>query len=663
MSNTHTVVFLIGVFLVWYALTSTPVSTHYVSDLEGWEYVRTYNVVFDSTHTMPLVVILPLPADDDFWRHVKPDGGDIRVTVGSGVSEEILPTMLIDYDYFEKKGKIAVLTDVPSENMSFRLYYGNHDAVAPEPFAIYKNKSFYAFDTDRDLTHWEVFRYSDDTSGECYYYRGHIYLAKGEEKACVMKYRENVPYAEGTLGVYAYTNSKQSGGLVIWLYREIPEGFVPAPGEHLGFDDVNGMTVGGYGYETDAYPNEGHDPSTSDHVALIQDSSANHVQYRNLSSNSRWYYVIFKDDHFTLKYPNVVFTKEIPVPHKESFPFIISGATGKEGGDVRLTYFYFRYATTSPVQTFISPEQSATSSPEIAVKYPIGDEVYGDNSVAVDVYVSDPNSDMNMVIVYVDDNILVSRSERSSFSYSSTVTLEDGEHTLRVVAKDSEGLESTVTVPFFVDTVSPALDVADVNYYDGTLSFTINAEDPTLSRCYYFTTAGGEYIEISCSGAVDVQVPFDTTDVFIVAEDRAENVTVANIPLASLKSTAGVGTTATDTLSTYPDSGNSDFPEISSEQSSAQHPVVQDDSTQYDSAQDLATEDGAMEGGSVEDLNNINTVSGHASDLVSIAQTKTSQESESTASETSGVSPFADPFFIAAVVFGGLAVWMILLRK
>ncbi len=692
----------------------TDFTLSYVPELSDWNYVRDVTLTFDSTHSMPVVVVVPLPDDDAFWSHIKPDGSDIRVTVGTGLSERILPSMLVDFDYSRHRGKVAVLTDVPSTTMTFRLYYGNPNAEPLEPFAIYHSGKFYAFRKDLDPSHWTVYRATGDTDNECYFKgTSHVYIARGKDKACAMKYYKEVPYAEGKL--YVRLGSKHDGadGVVLWLFRDVPEDFVPGAGYWLGFNDVNELTyhaadddhnpdtrdascdsnpvyvyyyvhdpdgsshgeepegwylpsfddsnwetgyapfggfggactsvltsapddlfvrrwfevpgvpvrvvlrlatddgvrcyvnghlvldkltddhgpsywnyevkipvdylhegsnllacwvanggensgsakgyfdaeifiqydrTSGYGVEIDNYKNSELGDPYNDHIALIKDSVANHIVAKSYTSDTTNLYVEFKDDKYSVKYNNHYLVEDQPLPERRSFPLVVSAATGGVSGDYRLYDFYFMYTKVSPDVEY-SPERLPPRAPNIVVESPVQGTVYDTNKVHVDVYVTDPNADMDSVVVSLDGNVLVSRSVSESFVFVSDIELNDGQHSLDVNAVDLEGITSHVVVPFIVDTEPPVLEINNVSYDGNYLTFEINATDLTLYRCYYITDVGSDKVDIPCEGNVSIPVS-PGTRLFVVAEDRADHVSVAYLETGQTQQPGSGGTGA-----------------------------------------------------------------------------------------------------------------------
>ena len=678
---------LFGIVLVAYAIVNTPVSQHYVSTLADWNYMRTYTATFSSTHSMPVVVVLPLPDDDAFWSHVNPDGSDIRVTVGTGRDERVLPSMLVGFDYSRHRGKVAVLTSIPSKEMTFRLYYGNPHAVAPQPFAEYYRGRYYAFRKDVSPDHWTVRRAGSNADSACQFTSSDIRLVNDRDQSCAIRYYRDVPYAEGTLYVRVYGNRSGADGVALWLFRDISADYVPPLGGTLGFgagkeqkfsaadddydtqtrdadcsanpvwkyyytrdassvsadwqlpsfddsswdegvapfgsgngsvctpvlgsptdylfvrrwvqvdgepisavlrvssDDgvrcyVNGHKVldrfgdahagvywnyevsvpveylregrnlvacvvrntGGPGYFDaelsvwtadnpgyavvfDTHRNPEYSDPEEDYVGIVKGGVQNHIASRRYTNNIAQFYVQFKDNKFSVRVGSTYLKKGIPVPSRDSFPFVVSAASGDASGDYRLQDFYFEYAHVS-ASVSISPEMLAPVSPQVSVYSPEDGAVYGDRSVHFDVSVVDPNGDMNGVMVILDGSVLIERSERSSFSFVGDEVLDDGVHELNVFAWDNEGIAVSRVLSFTVDTTPPVLEVNNVSYDGNALSFHISATDMTLSRCYYVVEGGHNPVDIPCDGDVSVGVA-SGTHLFVVAEDKAGYMSVA----------------------------------------------------------------------------------------------------------------------------------------
>ncbi len=161
--------------------------------------------------------------------------------------------------------------------------------------------------------------------------------------------------------------------------------------------------------------------------------------------------------------------------------------------------------------------------PSVAVNSP-QNKTYGTSTIEINVSASDP-SGVSSVVAEIDGSQNVSLSLQSGY-YVNSVTLSDGQHSIRIYANDSFGnMNASEVVYFSVDTTPPSVSIIspkNTTYSSAVVQINVSVSDPggisnviaeidsttnvtlTFSNGYYVGTtpalpAGGHNIRIYAS--------------------------------------------------------------------------------------------------------------------------------------------------------------------
>ena len=494
-NSIHYLLGFLGILLVFYSIAYTPPTLHYISALEDWNYMREFSLHTDGK---PHVYVVPLPADANFWAHVKPDCSDVRVTVGAGASERLLDSVVLDCNAEENAGRVAFFYD--GSNTRFRLYYGNGDAVVP-PTDInidYVMRPFYRAPPFSEDDY--IIRYCDDDwHGNLRFYSSRVYLTKWDDDcaSAVLGYE---------LPDYTSIRMRLKGG---------------------GWGDA---TVDIF-FSSDNNVEPDYEPEDAVQLRVVDDGRIHVVVLRNgnivnedtVGRNSYFWLSFYPDDGQFRVYVGNSYLGTIPGGRYLTF------VVEKGDSRIELKDLVVEYPTYVVRSVHYTPELMAPKSPRIE-GISLGDgEYYNDGNLTLSFRLVDPNNDVELLRVYLDDNLLDEvNSPITPYTYTRDLDLNDGTYTVKIHAVDSESASTTQTLTFTVDTKPPILDVNSVELNGNELNFHIYAYDPNLLGCHYFFNNDQNVYDIPCEGNISIEWNGCGT-VHVYAEDKAHNVTSVGI--------------------------------------------------------------------------------------------------------------------------------------
>ena len=445
---------LIGLGLLFLALGYFHTAYNYLPELEDWNayYVARVSVSSDVVGD-EVYLRFPLPDVNAY------DLNSIRVTIGSGSLERLLPSW-VDVD----DNELYVRLTVPSSTFYLRVYYGNPDAepLSPEFVSerVYKAPPFDPDDY--------VIRYCDDDG-----WHG-IFRFVGESKVYLTKWDD------------------ECGSMV--LSREIPErAVVSLRLKAKGWGEASVRIF--LSPTTSVSPEPDDWPEDYLEIAVVDDGhprvrvvSDGDVVNEDAVCNNRyfWVYLYPNGDSYDV-YSGNSYLGTIP----RSGSYLVFGV--EEGdGEILLKDLKVEYPVVD-VDVDYTGSFPAPKAPSIEVVSPRG--VLSDSNVHVQVLVFDPNDDVESVEVSLDGNLIYSGDS----NLDTYVELNDGSHSLRAEARDSEGATAVSTVDFVVDTQPPEVNVS-VEQNDGNVIFDVNASDFTDLTCTY--SLDGNEQEFNCDSFV-----------------------------------------------------------------------------------------------------------------------------------------------------------------
>lgn len=496
--ETNWLLVVLGILLILLSV-GIDLNRGYVPELADWNYMRIAHVLVPGSVVGKTVVLrFDLPDINES------DINSVRVTYGSGPSEKLLTSWVSD-------DKLYVLFTPPSSSFDLRVYYGNPGASRSAPLfstsVVYKappfdDEDFTVACSGRDCS-WGIMRVT----------RSKLYLLKwGMGSGSVYFPYELRPGMRVDLHLY----SRAWGWGRVWISLE----------------DVNTAPVDIYR----KFPGSG--------TGILIDTLHNGRYYVMLySGGSRLGYFtargsldltlyvgedkvyVYKGKHLLMAVPRF------------SYLTIFSTGTARSD-DIELRGIKFRYVVVDASVSY-SDQLLAPKAPVVRLS-PSDGSYLNSHDVHVSVGVSDPNDDLNVVSVYLDGNLVYSGSS----SFSSDYNLPDGDHVLRAVAVDLEGIEVNVSSRFTVDTVPPVLDI-NYELNGSVLHVELNASDEHLDHCYF----GSD--EIPCSASLDLNVSPGEV-LFFGAVDKAGNTTERQVRVPS-----GLGGSSSGSFSGSSPSGGS----------------------------------------------------------------------------------------------------------
>ncbi|MEN3052333.1 MAG: Ig-like domain-containing protein [Candidatus Methanosuratincola petrocarbonis] len=122
-----------------------------------------------------------------------------------------------------------------------------------------------------------------------------------------------------------------------------------------------------------------------------------------------------------------------------------------------------------------------TTAPWIGINYPENSS-YPRSSVAVNAYISDYSSSVDVAIAEFDSSYNITLDFDGEFYICPSINLPDGPHSVRVIANDTLGNTASSTVYFTVDTTPPSIQINFPTAYPyyGSASLAINASASDL---------------------------------------------------------------------------------------------------------------------------------------------------------------------------------------
>jgi len=507
--------FALGLFLVFYAVFTAPASQHYVSALADWNYMRSFTL--PTVSDVSSVYVVPLPHDANFWAHVNPDCSDVRVTVGRGTTERLLPTEVLSCHPDENVGTVAFLYSGSSRY--FRLYYGNKDVVA-SPFFV--SPTLLSGDVYRaprfDPADWNVQMFGNQW-GVARFTHSRLYLLRWGRGLAVLSPQFSLPPAfHIALRFYA-------GG---WGHGDV---YIPLSDCSVRAQNVDPLRW---------ISNVEQTCSSGILIRSVDDGYAHVVVYDHgsvvASRRLRHYFTIALDENGEGTVVRFGSTSVYVASHPSVLSFYVAGY--RESTYLRLDAVLVRVNVLKTEHVSFSPELITPKSPKVVLT-PSDGTYFNDVNVPVSLRVTDPNCDLVSVSLSFDGNTLVSADlnrPSCSYAYSGELNdLSDGSHTLSYVATDEEGLKTSDTYVFHVDTVPPELNVTDLNITDGNVSFHVSASDPNLAGCYYYVNTDKNTESIPCDANVSISARAGD-HIVVWAQDKAGNVTIKKINVPARRS-------------------------------------------------------------------------------------------------------------------------------
>ena len=529
-ANGRYIAFALGLVLVAYAMFTAPASQHFVNALEDWNYMRPLSLSVPSQYVgVPVVLKLPLPSDANFWSNT--DCNDVRFTVGAGASERIIPSQLVDCNVQQRTGYALLFVTPSSTTNHFRIYYGNNHVLAPSPVVSDFSTLYRASLRSSDVTYslaegtadWGFMRFAC-----CRFYL--MRWGIGGAEATVT----SVPVRDYALTSFALRFNGWGHGYV-FIPLSDPSSNVP-PTTSLSalqsaFPSYILFSVTDHGNAKATVVSNGETLATAtapryrDYPVYITRTPSG-VYVALGSFNSHRAYVSLSSPLTRLR-------------------FYVIGY--RDGTVVALSHVKSRYLVV-PVSVHYGVQVLAPKMPVISVSSPSDGAYLDTNHVLLSLSVYDPNGDLNTVVVTLDGNVMldVNRSNPSvasalpstPFTYSTTLDLNDGSHTLTVRAADLESASAVSTLSFVVDTVPPELNISDVNVTDANVSFHVSASDPNLDGCYYYVNDDQNTHAMTCDG--NVVIPVHAGDHVVVwAQDKAGNLTIKRISVPAHENKEG----------------------------------------------------------------------------------------------------------------------------
>ncbi len=467
------------------ALFRPMVVSFYVPALQDWEYMREVSLRVDHVG-VPVLLSLDLPSDSNFWSHVSSDCSDVRVTIGRGGSEHLLKSQVVSCDPQSKEGRVFVLLEPPSEAFTLRLYYGNPDAEQLDyGFGmgyIYKappfDESDYSIVLSDDATPWGVLSFHGHSK---------VYLLKYGEGDGVLTLGTAIP--EGARVEFEVESPGWGNGYV----------FVPLADGNFSPVDLSGSV-----------PSDGILMYTDGKGRIFVDVyRSGQVVYSTSVKHEVEVKMYFGDGSVYVYIGKVLAVK---VGYFRRISFLVSSGGGEK---FVLEKLRVKYNVEHPEDVVYSAELLSPRSPRLDILSP-SDGGYYPGVVPVSFTVSDPNGDLNSVVVELDGNVIFSGYAES---YSDELNLPDGSYTIAVTAVDSEGISVSEEISFVVDTVPPDVNV-DASYEHPVLHLELNVYDSSPVTCSVMLP-DGNVLDFNCA-AVDLNVDYSASVVLRV-QDAAGN--------------------------------------------------------------------------------------------------------------------------------------------
>ena len=191
--------------------------------------------------------------------------------------------------------------------------------------------------------------------------------------------------------------------------------------------------------------------------------------------------------------------------------------------------------------------QFASFPPTIVVSFP-GGYITNADEVAVDIDVSDRYGPTEVRVAVDHDPSGDDQWMGSDGEFSVDVSgLEDGEHQVRVVARNAPGLMSQVVVAtFMLDRIAPDIEILEPGvderlHQDGlTVRLTVRVSDSHGRTETEVRVGEGEWVPVDASGPIDVELPgYGNHTIVVRAFDEAGNIGAAAVFFTIEEETSG----------------------------------------------------------------------------------------------------------------------------
>lgn len=463
----------------------------YIPSLLNWKYFRVVTIPPTPHQTLytsqAVLMSFDLPRDTNFLNYERNiNFRDIRVTMGSGSSESLLPAMV-----YNNKLYVLFPKGVPSHLRTLRIYYGNPSAPevnlfqSPPPHIVYYVPTYNRF-TPSD---WDV-QYAGPNWARPQFSGRYLSILHWGPSFVRIAFKKQVPLAYDVhINTYPYRWSN--------LYAYFP----------VGTCDYN-------------IPSTYNASKASTYVqALISRCPTGVLIHTTHSRN----YVVQVYNKGTVVYT----THATYFLHLHFFRYGDRTAVTFSFGDAHPIYLdallrrIVIYAASSPrgymfindfrvFNTYLHYSSSVSYSlPMLAPKAPVITDVNVPRVLPTHNYtltfnVSDPNNDLNYATVSLDGNVIATFTTPGDHSVD--LNLPDGNHAIQIHAIDDTNIPATYTTSVTVDTIPPRIDAnASYTRADSTLHIHYVVTDATPVTVYYTTPTAKSPVYVDCN----VGTPYD----------------------------------------------------------------------------------------------------------------------------------------------------------